>query len=257
MKTIVFFADAIGQAYNCIAIAQNIPKDNFKIIFVADNSFAGMFSKYGFTEHLLDIHGNDEESQVAQSWSNVVHENNAAHRLPTIEQIDTYITAYYKAIVEGAIKANPLLKKALAEIKPDPICFDDVVLYPAFKQQGCPWVRIISCNELEVPDPKLPPALSGYSTSDSTSYARFRYQFLASIQPIHEQFNQFLADHHEKPYPNGQFLELSPFQNLFIFPRAVAYSRSEAFHWNKVTYLNGCVRQEAPYVIPSFGVDIA
>ncbi len=44
---------------------------------------------------------------------------------------------------------------------------DNVVLFPAAKRYGVPWARIISCSENEIPDPDIPPHLSGCGAGDT------------------------------------------------------------------------------------------
>ncbi len=43
------------------------------------------------------------------------------------------------------------------------ISVDNVILFPAIKHFGVPWVRIISCSENEIEDEAIPPHLSGLS----------------------------------------------------------------------------------------------
>ena len=49
------------------------------------------------------------------------------------------------------------LPAVLDKVRPDVICVDNVILFPAIKQWGKPWVRIISCSENEIEDPDIPP----------------------------------------------------------------------------------------------------
>ena len=43
---------------------------------------------------------------------------------------------------------------------------DNVVMFPALATSGIPWVRMISCAETELPDPDVPPYLSGLAADD-------------------------------------------------------------------------------------------
>ncbi len=78
-----------------------------------------------------------------------------------IDQIDNYVKDCWEAIVDSAKWAEKDLPGVLAKIKPDVICVDNVILFPAIKQYGVPWVRIISCSENEIEDEAIPPHLSG------------------------------------------------------------------------------------------------
>jgi UDP:flavonoid glycosyltransferase YjiC (YdhE family) len=64
-----------------------------------------------------------------------------------------------------------------------------VILFPAIKQHGVPWVRIVSCSENEIEDPLIPPHLSGCGADDLQAHARFREHFNVTIGPLHAQFN--------------------------------------------------------------------
>jgi MGT family glycosyltransferase len=137
-------------------------------------------------------------------------------------------------------------------VKPDAIAVDNVILFPAIKQWGVPWVRVISCSENEIEDEAIPPHLSGLSENDHEGHARFRARFNEVMAPVHDDFNAFLAQHGEAPYPPGQFFEASPFLNLLLYPEPVTYRRSEPLDPARFQYLEGCVREEAPYEVPTF-----
>src|SRR5678815_2762709 len=99
------------------------------------------------------------------------------------------------------------LPTVLEQARPDLICVDNVILFPAIKQSGKPWVRIISCSENEVPDPDIPPHLSGCPEGDHACFKAYEERFNTVIAPIHQRFNQFLQENSEAPYPLGQFFE--------------------------------------------------
>jgi hypothetical protein len=48
------------------------------------------------------------------------------------------------------------------------------MLFPAIKQYGAPWVRIVSCSENEIEDRAIAPYLSGCSEGDEEGFRRFR-----------------------------------------------------------------------------------
>jgi UDP:flavonoid glycosyltransferase YjiC (YdhE family) len=143
----------------------------------------------------------------------------------------------------------------LARIKPDVISVDNVILFPAIKQYGVPWVRIISCSENEIEDDAIPPHLSGMSETDTEGHAAFRAKFNEVIKPIHDDYNAFLATTGEDPYPLGQFFEASPYMNLLLYPEQVKYHRSEPLDPAQFQYLEGCVRQDKPYAVPTFAAN--
>ncbi|TIV06333.1 MAG: glycosyl transferase family 1, partial [Mesorhizobium sp.] len=144
------------------------------------------------------------------------------------------------------------LPGVLATIKPDVICVDNVILFPAIKQYGKPWVRVISCSENEIEDEDIPPHLSGCGENDHACHRRYRDHFNAVIKPIHDDFNAFLKANNEAPYPIGQFFEASPYLNLLLYPEAAKFKRRHPLDPAKFQYLEGCVRQEKPYTVPTF-----
>ena len=56
------------------------------------------------------------------------------------------------------------MQELIARLKPAVIVLDNVVMFPAILKSGVPWVRVVSCAETEVPDPDVPPHLSGCSS---------------------------------------------------------------------------------------------
>ena len=72
------------------------------------------------------------------------------------------------------------------------------------------------------------------------------------IGPIHADFNAFLEENGEAPYPIGQFFEASPFMNLLLYPEPVKFKRRHALDPKRFQYLEGCVRTEKPYEVPRF-----
>ena len=128
-------------------------------------------------------------------------------------------------------------------------------MFPAIKQFGVPWVRIISCSENEIEDEAIPPHLSGMSESDTEGHAAFRARFNEVIKPIHDDFNAFLETCGEDPYPIGQFFEASPHLNLMLYPEPLTYNRAEPLDPAQFQYLEGCVRKEEPYAVPEFGAN--
>jgi MGT family glycosyltransferase len=116
-------------------------------------------------------------------------------------------------------------------------------------------VRIISCSENEIEDEKIPPHLSGCRQDDYAGHKAYRDHFNEVIQPIHDDFNTFIAGTGEAPYPVGQFFEASPFMNLLLYPEPVKFDREQPLDPNQFQYLEGCVRKEAPYEVPTFAAN--
>ena len=253
-KTIVFFPEAaFGPALNCVGIAQALQAAGHRPVFICDKGFKGVFAGYGFEERLVDMSGGMSDEEVAKFWVNFIAERQPAFKLSPIGQLPTYVIPVWDAIVDSAINAEADLQRHLSELKPDLIAVDNVILFPAIKHADCPWVRIISCSENEVPDPDIPPHLSGCHDDDHAGFEAFESRFLDLVKPVHARFNEFLATVGHTPYPLGQFFETSPTLNLLLYPEPLKFKRRYPLDPARFQYLEGCVRQEAPYTVPSFG----
>jgi MGT family glycosyltransferase len=252
-KVIAFFPEAAyGPALNSVGIAQACQALGHSPVFLTAPDMAGVYSGYGFPEHIVNMAPPMAAEDVAQYWQNFINGHIPNFDKTPYEQIDNYVRDCWDAIVDTAVWAQKDLPAVLDKVKPDLICVDNVILFPAIKQFGKPWVRIISCSENEIPDPNIPPHLSGCGEQDKACFAKYEQRFAEVIRPIHDRFNAFLAEHSEAPYPIGQFFEASPHLNLLLYPEAVKFRRSKALDPAQFQYLEGCVRQEQSYAVPSF-----
>ena len=253
MKTIAFFPEAaFGPALNSVGIAQEVKKLGHNPVFICDKGFEGVFTQYGFEEHHVNMSEPMSAEEMAKYWVDFINGHIPNFNKQPIDQIENYVKDCWDAIVETSVWAEKDLPNVLNKIKPDVICIDNVILFPATKQYGKPWVRIISCSENEIPDPKIPPHLSGCGESDLEGFNKFNDKFLETVKPIHEKFNKFISECGEQPYPLGEFFEASPHLNLLLYPEPVKFKRQNALDPNKFQYLHGCVRNEKEYIVPTF-----
>jgi MGT family glycosyltransferase len=252
-KTILLYPEAaFGPALNCVGIAQRLKAMGHNPVFVCDRSFKGVFENYGFAENLVDMSGGMSDAEIADFWGNFIAGHLPHFRLSPIEQLPTYVIPVWEAIVDSAIISHEGLAGHLRRLKPDVVCVDNVILFPSIKAYGKPWIRIISCSENEVPDPDIPPHLSGCSEGDHACYKAFEDRFLELVKPTHARFNEFLAKVGHEPYPLGQFFETSPYMNLLLYPRQLLFKRRYPLDPQKFQYLEGCVRSEGTYTVPPF-----
>jgi MGT family glycosyltransferase len=252
-KTVVLFPEAaFGPALNCVGIAQVLRRQGHNPVFVCDKGFKGVFAGYGFDEYLVDMSGGMSDEEMAKFWANFIAGHLPHFRLSPIEQLETYVIPVWEAIVDSAVIAEEGLNTHLAAIKPDVVCVDNVILFPAIKRTGRPWIRIISCSENEIPDPDIPPHLSGCGETDKACFKAFDEEFLRLVKPTHDRFNRFLHEVGHEPYPLGQFFEPSPFMNLMLYPQPLQFKRRHPLDAATFQYLEGCVRDEGSYVPPRF-----
>jgi len=256
-KTIAFFPEAaFGPALNSVGIAQAAEKLGHNAVFLSDPGFLDVYKGYGFEAHAVNMSEPMPVEEMAKFWADFINGHIPNFNKTPYEQIDNYVRDCWEAIVSTSEWAEKDLPGVLAAVKPDIVCVDNVVLFPAIKryarETGKPWVRIISCSENEIPDPDIPPHLSGCDEHDKACFSAFETRFNEVIKPIHDGFNSFLESVGEAPYPLGQFFETSPSLNLLLYPEPVAFKRRNPLDPEKFQYLEGCVREEAPYEVPDF-----
>lgn len=252
-RTIAFLPEAAyGASLNCVAIAQELRDMGHRPVFLCDPGFAGMFRNYGFEELPVALSPLKSEAEIADFWQRFIDQHRPHFHLSPLEQIATYEVPAWNAIVDSAIHAEPALKKALAQLKPDIVCLDNVVYFPAIGRAGCPWVRIVSCAETEIPDANVPPYTSGLPAADQSGWADFRAAYVGALKPVHERYNAFLVSVGEAKMAPGEFLQPSPWLNLLLTPQAIAYQRRQPLDPRLFAYIGGAVRSEAPYDLPFF-----
>jgi MGT family glycosyltransferase len=241
--TIVFFPEgAYGPTNNCVGIGQVLREQGARVVFVVEESFAGMLEGQGFEEALMRLKPPAEAEEVpGQFWKDFVRETAPEFRKPTIDQLEGFILPVWQELVDGARYVDERLAEIFAELKPDVIVEDNVVAFPAVPASGIPWVRIVSCNPLELKDAALPPPFSGYTTHERTGWDAFRTRYRELHDPLQQEFSEFCVNRGAPPLPEGEFIHDSPFLNLYVFPAGADYERSQPLAgW---TRLDSCVRE--------------
>lgn len=268
---IAFFPEAsFGAALNCVAIAQALVRRGAVPVFICQPGFTGIFADYGFKEVQLPYPV--QNGDAANYWQAFINRHLPHFNLSPLEQLRTYVGPTWDAIVDTAMAAEAGLEVTLAQIKPDLIVLDNVIMFPAIANAGCPWVRVISCAETELPDVNVPPFLSGLSVDDERR-GDFEAAYLAAAANAHRRNIEFRRANGLPALPPGQFLESSPYLNLLLAPELVRHDRAAPLAPELFHYLQGCVRDEAqldqpilphhpgPLVYVSFGslgaVDVA
>jgi MGT family glycosyltransferase len=250
--TIVLFPEAsFGAALNCVGIAQALRARGARPVFICHAGFSGVFADYGFQEYQLPTKDPLSVSERQSYWQAFVRRHLPHFRLSPADQLETYVAPTWQAIVDTAASAEEPLRQLLAQLKPDAVVLDNVVMFPAIAASGCPWVRVVSCAETELPDVRVPPYLSGLAADDA-GRAAFEARYLAAVAPAHERFNRLRADAGLPPLPKGSFLEASPDLNLLLTPSIVRRERAAPLDPARFIYLEGCVRSEGPFEAPVF-----
>lgn len=252
-KLIALFPEAsFGAALNCVGIAQALERQGARPVFICHEGFKGVFSDYGFQEYHLESAGSLTDAERDEFWQAFIARHLPHFRLSPKEQLSTYVAPTWDAIVDTAKHAEQPLQRILDSLRPDAVVLDNVVMFPAIRNSGLPWARVVSCAETEIPDPAVPPYLSGCPTDDKACHHDFAAAYAQAVASSHERFNRFLAAHGMSPYPPGQFLETSPWLNLLLSPDIVRRRRKYPLDPERFVFLNGCVREEAPSLLPGF-----
>jgi UDP:flavonoid glycosyltransferase YjiC (YdhE family) len=250
--TVVFFPEgAFGPTNNCVGIADVLRRRGARCVFVVEESFAGTLEAKGFEEARMRLKPPPEvEEEPGQFWKDFVRDTAPEFRKPTIDQLETFIKPVWEELVDGARFVQPRLEEIFAEVAPDVIVEDNVVGFPAVLTAGVPWVRIVSCNPLELKDPDLPPTFSGYPTDDPSSWNAFRRRYQQAHEDLRERFSDFCMNVGAPRLPEGEFIWESPFLNLYLYPAEADYARSRplAPTWHR---LDSCVRAtDAAFEMP-------
>jgi MGT family glycosyltransferase len=250
--TVVFFPEgAFGPTNNCVGIADVLRRRGARCVFVVEESFAGTLEAKGFEEARMRLKPPPEvEEEPGQFWKDFVRDTAPEFRKPTIDQLETFIKPVWEELVDGARFVQPRLEEIFAEMAPDVIVEDNVVGFPAVLTAGVPWVRIVSCNPLELKDPDIPPTFSGYPTEDPSSWNAFRRRYQETHEDLRESFSDFCMNVGAPRLPEGEFIWESPFLNLYLYPAEADYARSRplAATWHR---LDSCVRAtDAAFEMP-------
>ncbi|MFY9239745.1 MAG: glycosyltransferase [Roseovarius sp.] len=246
---IAFFPEAsFGAALNCVGIAQELRRKGAVPVFICHAGFTGVFAEYGFKEYHLPTAAT--EVQAAEYWQSFLRNHLDDFNLSPLEQLPRYVAPTWEAIVDTAIDAEAGLTTLLARIRPNVIVLDNVIMFPAIASTGVPWVRVISCAETELPDANVPPYLSGLA-ADDPERAAFEAAALQTCAAPHARYNHFRTARGLPPLPQGQFLEPSPNLNLLLAPSAIRHDRTAQLPKDRFVFLEGCVRDEAHFDVPS------
>jgi MGT family glycosyltransferase len=227
-KTIVFFPEgAFGPTNNCVGIGTELRGRGHRVVFVVEESFAGTLEAKGFEEARIRLQPAPEvEEEPGQFWKDFIRDTAPEFRKPTIEQLETFLRPTWQALIDGSMYVDPRLEEIFQELRPDVIVEDNVVAFAAIPRSGRPWVRIVSCNPLEVKDPEIPPVFSGYPSSDRSAWPEFWAAYDEILGPQIAEFDAWLRDHGAPALPGPRdYIWESPHLNLSLYPEEADYRR--------------------------------
>jgi len=225
--TILFMPEsAYGPTNNCIGIGDVLRRRGHRVVFAAEASWKGKLEPLGFEEDLVDLSAPAATEQDAgQFWKDFIAKTAPEFRKPTIEQLQTWIMPVWEELTGGARYCHEQLSAIVARTRPDVIVEDNVVAFPALLTAGVPFVRIVSCNPLEIADPALPPAFSGYPADDQARWPEFRAEYDRVHRPIWADFDDWVTAQGAPPLPDLKFIHTGA-ANLYVYPEVADYQRA-------------------------------
>ena len=254
--TVLFMPEsAYGPTNNCIGIGDVLRRRGHRVVFAAEASWDGKLTALGFEEDLVSLApAPDEPQDAGQFWKDFIRDTAPEFRKPTIEQLETWVKPVWQELIDGAKFCQPQLLEIIERVKPDVIVEDNVVAFPALTTAGVPFVRIVSCNPLEVKGPTIAPVFSGYPASSREGWADFLAEYDRTHRPMWEQFNDWVVEQGAPALPDLEFIPDGAL-NLYVYPRVLDYTdrRRLAPTWKR---LESSVREtDAEWELPASLVD--
>ena len=242
-RTVVFFPEgAFGPTNNCVGIGDVLRARGHRVVFIVEESFAGTLEARGFEERLMRLSPPPEEpEEPGQFWKDFIRETAPVFRRSTFDQLEQFMAPTWQALVDGARYVDDRLREIIHELRPEAIVEDNVCAFPAIPASGIPWVRIVSCNPLELKDPALPPPYSGLPANDRSEWDAFRDEYRRVTSELQRDFDAFCRERGAPPLPDGELIHPSPHLNLYLYPAEADYPRSRPLDatWHR---LESCVR---------------
>ncbi|MER5318724.1 glycosyltransferase [Streptosporangium roseum] len=223
--TILFMPEsAYGPTNNCIGIGDILRKRGHRVVFAAEASWKGKLEALGFEEDLVDLAPPSEEEQdPGQFWKDFIRDTAPEYRKSTSAQLETVTKPIWEALVDGAKYCEPQLKAIIERVQPDVIVEDNVITFPALLTAGKPFVRIVSCNPLEVRGEGVAPVFSGLPADDRSEWDAFRAEYDRTHRELWTAFNEWVVAQGARPLPELDFIHEGDL-NLYVFPEIADYT---------------------------------
>lgn len=254
--TVLFMPEsAYGPTNNCIGIGDVLRQRGHRVVFAAEASWQGKLEKLGFEEDLVHLAPVPDEPQDAgQFWKDFIRDTAPEFRKPTIEQLDTWVRPVWEELIGGAKFCEPQLREIIARTRPDVVVEDNVVSFPALLTAEVPFVRIVSCNPLEVKGPGIAPTFSGYPAGDPSGWPAFRAEYDRTHRQLWADFNTWVVEQGAPPLPDLEFIHEGDL-NLYVYPQELDYvaERPLGPTWHRLE--SSVRRTDSPAELPSMLTD--
>jgi MGT family glycosyltransferase len=229
--TVLFMPEsAFGPTNNCIGIGDVLRRRGHRIVFAAEASWNDRLEPLGFVEDLVDLapplpsESEGAPQDPGQFWKDFIRETALEFRKPTIDQLATFMQPTWQALIDGARYCEPQLREIIDRHQPDVIVEDNVVAFPALQTAGKPFVRIVSCNPLEVRGRDVPPPYSGLPTDDRSDWPAFDAEYDRTHRETWAAFNDWVCEQGARPLPDLEFMQASETLNLYVYPEVADYT---------------------------------
>jgi len=235
--TILFMPEsAYGPTNNSIGIGDILRRRGHRVVFAAEASWKGKLEALGFEEDLVDLAPPTEEEQDAgQFWKDFIRETAPEYRKSTREQLDTVTKPIWAELIDGAKYCEPQLKAIIGRVNPDVIVEDNVLTFPALLTAGKKFVRVVSCNPLEVRGEDVAPVFSGLPADDRAEWDAFRAEYDRTHREIWTAYNAWCVEQGTAPLPDLDFIHEGDL-NLYVYPEILDYvaDRPLGANWHRL-----------------------
>ena len=256
MATFLFMPEsAYGPTNNCIGIGNLLRERGHNVVFAAEASWAGRLEPLGFVEDLVDLAPPpppDAPEQVAgQFWTDFIRETKPVFRTSTFDQLSGFMQPTWQALIDGAMYCEPQLKEIIGRQRPDVIIEDNVAGFPALTTAGVPFVRIVSCQPLEMKGRDVPPTYSGLPADDRSEWDAFRAEYDRTHRPTWQAYSDWVQSCGARPLADLEFIHESADLNLYTYPEVIDYTdrRPLGLNWHR---LDSSVRAtDAAFEVPA------
>jgi MGT family glycosyltransferase len=256
MATFLFMPEsAYGPTNNCIGIGNILRRQGHTVVFAAEASWAGRLEPLGFVEDLVDLAPppppDAPEQAAGQFWTDFIRDTKPVFRTSTFDQLTGFIQPTWQALIDGAMYCEPQLKEIIDRQRPDVIIEDNVNCFPALTTAGVPYVRIVSCQPLEMKGPDIPPTFSGLPADDDSEWEAFRAEYDRTHRPTWQAYNEWVQSCGARPLADLEFIHESDHLNLYTYPEVIDYTerRPLAPTWHR---LDSSVRAtDDPFTVPA------
>ncbi|MEV5553663.1 glycosyltransferase [Nonomuraea wenchangensis] len=216
---------AYGPTNNSIGIGDILRRRGHRVVFAAESSWKGKLEALGFEEDLVDLAPppeNPDEQDAGQFWKDFIRDTAPEYRKSTKEQLDTVTKPIWGELIDGAKYCEPQLKAIIERVNPDVIIEDNVITFPALLTTGKKFVRIVSCQPLEVRGADVPPVFSGLPADDRSEWDDFRAEYDRTHRELWSSYNEWCVEQGTAPLPDLDFIHEGDL-NLYVYPEILDY----------------------------------